>query len=99
MASSNLYISHLNCVLLLIYIVNLIAEVTSGHPVQSNVKSELHEKAKTFGQSADEMEKVNYYLKKIRSIEINQHPEEFRRNELPTVVCFLVHQFDYFYIF
>lgn len=36
----------------------------------------LREKAKTFGQNAEEIQKVNYYLEKIQKFEAKQHPEE-----------------------
>ncbi|VDN04770.1 unnamed protein product [Thelazia callipaeda] len=36
----------------------------------------LREKAKTFGQSNEEIQLVNQYLKKIQKFEIEQHPEE-----------------------
>ncbi|CAG9534697.1 unnamed protein product [Cercopithifilaria johnstoni] len=36
----------------------------------------LREKAKTFGQNAEEIKEVNYYLEKIQKFEAKQHPEE-----------------------
>ncbi|VIO90954.1 Zinc metalloproteinase toh-2 precursor, putative [Brugia malayi] len=39
----------------------------------------FQEKAKTFGQSAEEIQKVKYYLEKIQKFEAKQHPEEIRQ--------------------
>uniref|UniRef100_A0A915PWX5 Zinc metalloproteinase n=1 Tax=Setaria digitata TaxID=48799 RepID=A0A915PWX5_9BILA len=36
----------------------------------------FREKAKTFGQSEEEIQKVKYYLEKIQKLEANEHPEE-----------------------
>lgn len=39
-------------------------------------KKIFREKAKTFGQSEEEIQKVKYYLEKIQKFEAKQHPEE-----------------------
>lgn len=42
----------------------------------TSIRKSLQEKAKTFGQSAEEIKKVQYYLQKIQNFEAKQHPDE-----------------------
>ncbi|VDK49497.1 unnamed protein product [Gongylonema pulchrum] len=49
----------------------------SGHPANATTMRQLlRQKAKTFGQSAEEIKKVNYYMRKMQLFQAKQHPEE-----------------------
>ncbi|EFO26204.1 hypothetical protein LOAG_02276 [Loa loa] len=58
-----------------------IESVSATATTTTTIQKILREKAKTFGQSAEEIRKVKYYLEEIQKFEAKQHPEEvFQRH-------------------
>lgn len=50
--------------------------VSTTTTITTAIQKTLREKAKTFGQNAEEIQKVKSYLEKIQKFEAKQHPEE-----------------------
>lgn len=71
---SSFYLSSIYSILF--YIIPTICSSVNHYHYHENNANSIRLKAKTFGQTDEQMRNVQNYLEKIRTIEMQRHPQE-----------------------